>query len=139
MNSFAQFFGFMITSNRNDFASSFLDGKVAERALYVWNNERFVKMAWQAIDEVLPIVVEGMEENLRGHWSKSVRQLTENVKEMLVEMEPVLYSRCLSQLDRDRSVARETETRRRERWERVEMAAKLNQFILESLGSSRPD
>lgn len=113
--------------------------QVAERALYVWNNERFVKMAWQAIDEVLPIVVEGMEENLRGHWSKSVRQLTENVKEMLVEMEPVLYSRCLSQLDHDRSEAREAETRRRGRWERVEMAAKLNQFIQESLGSSRPD
>lgn len=123
----------------NVVASSFLGGQVAERALYVWNNERFVKMAWQAIDEVLPIVVEGMEENLRGHWSKSVRQLTENVKEMLVEMEPVLYSRCLAQLDHNQSEAREAETRRRERWERVEMAAKLNQFIRESLGSSLHD
>lgn len=112
--------------------------QVAERALYVWNNERFVKMASQAIDEVMPVLVEGMEENLRGHWSKSVRQLTENVKEMLVEMEPMLYSRCLSQLDHNQSAAREAETGRRERWGRVEMAAKLNQFIQESLTSRLP-
>lgn len=114
------------------------NSQVAERALYVWNNERFVKMVSQAIDEVLPVLVEGMEENLRGHWSKSVRQLTENVKEMLVEMEPMLYTRCLSQLDCNQSAAREAETGRRERWERVEMAAKLNQFIQESLSSRLP-
>ncbi|KAH6768652.1 hypothetical protein C2S51_013988 [Perilla frutescens var. frutescens] len=115
------------------------NSQVAERALYVWNNERFVKMVSQAIDDVLPVLVEGMEENLRGHWSKSVRQLTENVKEMLVEMEPILYSRCLSELDHNQSAAREAETRRRERWERLEMAAKLNQFIQESLASRLPN
>lgn len=81
-------------------------------------------MAWQAIDEVFPIVVQGMEKNLNEHWSISVRQLTENVKEMLVEMEPNLYSRCLSQLDHHYSDA---EMRRQERWEIVEMAAKMRQ------------
>lgn len=106
--------------------------QVAERALYVWNNERFVKMASQAIDDVFPVVVEGMEKNLKGHWSKSVRQLTENVKEMLDEMEPILYSKCLTQLDHHHSATNEEEMRRRERWERVEMAAKMNQFIQES-------
>lgn len=108
----------------------------------MWNNERFVKMVLQAeaVEEVLSMVVEGMEENVRRHWSKSVRQLTKNVKEMLVEMEPVLYTRCLAQLDHSHLEAEaEAETKRRKRWERVEMAAKLNQFILESLRSGLPD
>ncbi|KAG6413540.1 hypothetical protein SASPL_126254 [Salvia splendens] len=112
------------------------NSQVAERALYMWNNERFVKMALQAAEEVLPVVVGGMEENLRGHWSKSVRQLTQNVKEMLVEMEPLLYSSCLTQFHHSRS---EAETRRQERWERLEMAFNVNQFIQEYLTSSLPD
>lgn len=89
-------------------------------------------MALQAIDEVFPIVVQGMEENLNRHWSKSVRQLTENVKEMLVELEPNLYAKCLSQLDHHYSMTNEEEMRRREMWERVEMAAKMNQIIQDS-------
>lgn len=106
---------------------------MAERALYVWNNERFVKMASQAIYDVFPVVVQGMEKNLKGHWSVSVRQLTENVKEMLEEMEPMLYSKCLSELDRRDLAIGEDETTRKERWERVEeMAAKMNQSEEES-------
>lgn len=66
------------------------NSQVAERALYVWNNEQFVKMASTALDEVFPMVVEGMERNLKEHWSKSVKQLTKNVQVMLEEMDPIL-------------------------------------------------
>ncbi|KAL2476942.1 Serine/threonine protein phosphatase 2A 57 kDa regulatory subunit B' alpha isoform [Forsythia ovata] len=108
------------------------NSQVAERALYVWNNEQVVKMASQDIEEVFPIVVEGMEKNLKWHWSRSVRQLTENVKEMLEEMEPSLYSRCLSQLDLHDSATNQEEMRRKQRWESIEMAAKRNQCIQDS-------
>ncbi|GFY94561.1 protein phosphatase 2A regulatory B subunit family protein [Actinidia rufa] len=68
------------------------NSQVAERALYVWNSKYFVKMALQATEDVFPVIVEGMEKNLKWHWSKSVKQLTENVKAMLEEMEPGLYT-----------------------------------------------
>ncbi|XP_073039402.1 serine/threonine protein phosphatase 2A 57 kDa regulatory subunit B' beta isoform-like [Primulina eburnea] len=105
------------------------NSQVAERALYIWNNEQFVKMASEAIDDVFPIVVKGMESNLKWHWNRCVRELTENVKEMLEEMEPNLYSKCLSQID---SSIDEVEMRRIENWKRVEMAAKFNRIIQES-------
>ncbi|KAL2459954.1 Serine/threonine protein phosphatase 2A 57 kDa regulatory subunit B' epsilon [Abeliophyllum distichum] len=108
------------------------NSQVAERALYVWNNEQFVKMASQDIEVVFPIVVEGMEKNLKWHWSGSVRQLTENVKEMLEEMEPSLYSRCLSQLDLHNSATNQEEMRRKQRWESIEIAAERNQCIQDS-------
>ncbi|CAA0807701.1 Pentatricopeptide repeat-containing protein -chloroplastic [Striga hermonthica] len=104
------------------------NSQVAERALYVWNNERFVKMVSEAIDDVFPLIVEGIERNLKGHWSRSVRQLTESVKEMLEELEPILYSQCLSQIDyhhRHSFASHEEETRRKERWLRLEMAAQI--------------
>nr|CAD1821304.1 unnamed protein product [Ananas comosus var. bracteatus] len=68
--------------------STSCNSQVAERALYVWNNEQFVKMASCLMQEILPPTVDSIEKNLKTHWSKSVRQLTTSVKNMLEEMEP---------------------------------------------------
>lgn len=103
--------------------------QVAERALYVWNNEHFVKMASLEIEEVFPIVVEGVEKNLKWHWSKTVSQLTESIKEMLEDLDPPLYSKCLQEIDLRESKARQEEIKRREKWEKIEMAAAKNQFL----------
>lgn len=81
-------------------------------------------MASQAMEEVFPILVEGMEKNLEGHWSKSVRQLTENVKGMLEALAPFLYSKCLLQLEIQEAVERIEDMRRKEIWEKLENAAK---------------
>lgn len=97
----------------------------------MWNNEQFVKMASHAKEDVFPVVVEGMEKNLKFHWSNSVKQLTENVKEMLEGLEPSLYIKCLSQLQLQESAAQHKEMRRKEMWERVEMAANRNQCVLQ--------
>ncbi|KAE8715330.1 putative polyamine transporter [Hibiscus syriacus] len=103
---------------------------VAERALYVWNNEQFVKMASAGMEEVFPVVVESMESNLKVHWSKSVMQLTENVKSMLEEMDPNLYEKCLREIDHRQSEARREQIKRRQRWIELEMAAaKQNHFL----------
>lgn len=80
-------------------------------------------MATEAMEDVFPVVVEGVEKNLKFHWSNSVRQLTENVKEMLQELDPSLYTKCISQLEDEESAARRREMRRKEMWERLEMAA----------------
>ncbi|XP_039024514.1 serine/threonine protein phosphatase 2A 57 kDa regulatory subunit B' beta isoform-like [Hibiscus syriacus] len=106
------------------------NSQVAERALYVWNNEQFVKMASAAMEEVFPVVVQGMESNLKMHWSKSVKQLTENVKSMLEEMDPTLYEKCLREIDCRESEARREQIRRQQRWTEIEMAAsKQNHFL----------
>ncbi|KAF9600196.1 hypothetical protein IFM89_005020 [Coptis chinensis] len=102
---------------------------VSERALYVWNNEHFVKMTSQAMQEIFPVVVEGLEKNLNWHWSKSVRQLTLSVKVMLEEMEPTLYSRCHRGLELQEYLADQEQNRRIQTWERIEMAAAQNQLI----------
>lgn len=105
------------------------NSQVAERALYAWNNEQFVKMASQAMGDVFPVVVEGLENNLKMHWSKSARQLTENVKVMLEEMDPSLYSKCLLELKVQESAARQETIKRKEKWEKIEMEAAKNQFV----------
>ncbi|KAK1305190.1 Serine/threonine protein phosphatase 2A 57 kDa regulatory subunit B' beta isoform [Acorus calamus] len=104
------------------------NSQVAERALYVWNNEQFVKMATQSMEEVMPAVVEGIEDNMRCHWSKSVRQLTENVKRMLEEMEPAMYEKCLEELRRREQESRQEEMKRMDKWERLLRMASASQL-----------
>ncbi|PIA56717.1 hypothetical protein AQUCO_00700815v1 [Aquilegia coerulea] len=108
------------------------NSQVSERALYVWNNEHFVKMASQATEEVFPVVVEGIEKNLKWHWSKNVRQLTSSVKVMLEEMEPTLYSRCLRELELQDFFIDQEQKKRKQNWERIELAASQSQFIQQS-------
>lgn len=79
-------------------------------------------MASQSWEQVLPGIVECIERNLRWHWSKSVQHLTTSVKSMLEEMEPVLYSRYQLELGHKESVMIQEETKRKIRWERLEMA-----------------
>ncbi|XP_058090883.1 serine/threonine protein phosphatase 2A 57 kDa regulatory subunit B' alpha isoform-like [Magnolia sinica] len=104
------------------------NSQVAERALYVWNNEHFVRMASEAIEKVLPIVVEAIEKNIKSHWSKTVRQLTISVKTMLEEMEPRMYAKCVQELDQREAMANEEEMKRKEKWRILEMAAANNQL-----------
>ncbi|OAY77693.1 Serine/threonine protein phosphatase 2A 57 kDa regulatory subunit B' theta isoform [Ananas comosus] len=102
---------------------------VAERALYVWNNEQFVKMASCLMQEILPPTVDSIEKNLKTHWSKSVRQLTTSVKNMLEEMEPELYAKCLEEINQRESAIGREASKREVRWERLEMAAVNNQLL----------
>ncbi|XP_010935179.1 serine/threonine protein phosphatase 2A 57 kDa regulatory subunit B' beta isoform [Elaeis guineensis] len=102
------------------------NSQVAERALYVWNNEQFVRMASRCMEKILPAIVQGIEKNLSWHWSKSVQELTMSVKTMLEEMEPELYSKCLQELAHRESVAEQEEIKRKVRWERLERAAANN-------------
>ncbi|KAE9611556.1 hypothetical protein Lal_00011896 [Lupinus albus] len=105
------------------------NSQVAERALYVWNNEQFVKMASTVMVEVYPVIVEGIEKNLKWHWSKSVKQLTENVKMMLEEMDPVLYSKGVMDMETKESLAHQQDMKRKKRWERIELEAANNEFF----------
>ncbi|KAF0910725.1 hypothetical protein E2562_004713 [Oryza meyeriana var. granulata] len=102
--------------------------QVAERALYVWNNERFVAMACAAgpaamEQRILPAFVASMEANLELHWSKCVQQVTASVRALLEQVAPGAYARCAAGLAGRRSEAEMEAAVRRARWRRLELAA----------------
>jgi serine/threonine-protein phosphatase 2A regulatory subunit B' len=83
-------------------------------------------MASSMMEEVFPVVVESVEKNLKWHWSKSVKQLTENVKTMIEEMDPNLYDKCLEEIAHKEYLAGQEDIKRKENWERLELAAAKN-------------
>uniref|UniRef100_A0A0E0QUJ0 Uncharacterized protein n=2 Tax=Oryza TaxID=4527 RepID=A0A0E0QUJ0_ORYRU len=102
--------------------------RVAERALYVWNNERFVAMACAAgpaamEERILPAFVASMEANLERHWSRCVQQVTASVRALLDRVAPGAYARCAAGLAARLAEADADAAARRARWRRLELAA----------------
>ncbi|KAK1632981.1 hypothetical protein QYE76_007296 [Lolium multiflorum] len=100
--------------------------QVAERALYVWNNERFLEMASAGegtMERILPAFVASIEANLEQHWSKCVQQVTASVKTLLQQVAPDLYDRCAADLAAKRAEADAEAAIREARWRRLEAAA----------------
>jgi len=68
--------------------------QVAERALFLWNNEYIVGMIAQNRQQVLPIVFEALYTNSRSHWNSTVHGLTCNVVKLFMEMDSKLFDDC---------------------------------------------
>jgi len=101
--------------------------QVAERALFLWNNEAIVSLVAQHRAEVLPAVLPALERNTRSHWNAAVVSLTANVKKMFQEMDGPLYDHCRLQFEHDELELPVQMERRRQEWYDIEHVAEANQ------------
>ncbi|TKY62107.1 Serine/threonine protein phosphatase 2A 57 kDa regulatory subunit B' beta isoform [Spatholobus suberectus] len=100
--------------------------KVAERALFLWNNEHIVSLIAQNRTVVLPIIFEALEKNIQSHWNQAVHGLTVNVRKMFLEMDAELFEECQRQYAEREAKAKELEEQRELNWKRLADAAAQN-------------
>ncbi|XP_004246610.1 serine/threonine protein phosphatase 2A 57 kDa regulatory subunit B' beta isoform [Solanum lycopersicum] len=97
--------------------------QVAERALFLWNNEHVVSLIAQNRNVILPIIFEALEKNIRSHWNQAVHGLTVNVRKMFLEMDADLFEDCQKQYTEKAARASDLEKQRDLRWQRLAAAA----------------
>ena len=68
--------------------------QVAERSLFLWNNEYIVTLVAQHRQVILPVVFSALESNARSHWNPAVHGLTSNVKKVFQDMDMNLWREC---------------------------------------------
>lgn len=100
--------------------------QVAERALFLWNNEHIVSLIAQNRTVILPIIFEAFEKNIEGHWNQAVHGLTMNVRKMFLEMDAELFEECQRQHAEKQAKAQEEAEQRELIWKRLAEAAALN-------------
>ena len=100
--------------------------QVAERALFLWNNEHIVSLIAQNRTVVLPIIFEALEKNIKSHWNQAVHGLTVNVRKMFIEMDAELFEECQRQFEEREAKAKELEVQRELNWKRLAEAASQN-------------
>lgn len=76
--------------------------QVAERSLFLWNNEYIVNLVAQHRVKLLPIVLPALEENTNSHWNPAVHGLTLNVRKMFQDLDEQLYEQCKQEYEHRR-------------------------------------
>jgi serine/threonine-protein phosphatase 2A regulatory subunit B' len=97
--------------------------QVAERALFLWNNDYVVSLVAQNRAAVLPLVLGALERNARGHWNATVHGLSCNVRKMFTDMDAPLYEECLRKWEAAQAAEATAATGRAAAWARMEAKA----------------
>ncbi|KAK4283500.1 hypothetical protein QN277_000444 [Acacia crassicarpa] len=97
--------------------------QVAERALFLWNNDHIENLIKQNLKVILPIIFPALERNSRSHWNQAVHSLTLNVKKTFYDIDPDLFKECLQKFEEDVSKEDEVKAKREATWKRLEVLA----------------
>ncbi|KAJ8767903.1 hypothetical protein K2173_020843 [Erythroxylum novogranatense] len=110
--------------------------QVAERALFLWNNDHIENLIKQNRKVILPIIFPALERNARQHWNQVVQSLTLNVRKIFSDVDPELFEECLLKYQEDKSREKEVKSKREATWKRLEeiaaMKATSNEPVLVS-------
>mmetsp|Transcript_33180 Transcript_33180/g.40127 ORF Transcript_33180/g.40127 Transcript_33180/m.40127 type:complete len:477 (-) Transcript_33180:401-1831(-) len=101
--------------------------QVAERALFLWNNEYIVSQVGQNRSLVLPVVFGSLEKNSRSHWNAAVHGLTCNVRKMFMEMDDTLFKECQAQFESEEKKEAAAKEERKQLWDKLDMIAEKRQ------------
>ncbi|KAG6785220.1 hypothetical protein POTOM_010950 [Populus tomentosa] len=97
--------------------------QVAERALFLWNNDHIRNLITQNRRVILPIIFPALERNTRGHWNQAVQSLTLNVKKIFSDADQEIFDECLVKFEEDEVKQMETREKRDLTWKRLEDVA----------------
>ncbi|CAN0896374.1 Serine/threonine protein phosphatase 2A 59 kDa regulatory subunit B' eta isoform [Linum grandiflorum] len=97
--------------------------QVAERALFLWNNDPIGNLIKQNRKAILPIILPALEKNTSSHWNQAVRSLTLNVRKIFEDLDPELFNECLVKFQETEKKGDETKARQEARWRRLEEVA----------------
>jgi len=101
--------------------------QVAERALFLWNNEYIVSLIANSRDKVLPLVFEALYTNSRAHWNSTVHGLTCNVVKLFMEMDSTLFDQCSNEYREIQDKITPARLKAaKEEWEAISTAAEAN-------------
>lgn len=97
--------------------------QVAERALYLWNNDHIENLIRQNRKVILPIIFPALEKNGRNHWNQVVQNLTLTVRKIFSDVDPELFEKCLLKFQEDEGKIEELNTKHETTWKRLEEIA----------------
>ncbi|WOL03677.1 hypothetical protein Cni_G12397 [Canna indica] len=100
--------------------------QVAERALFLWNNDHIENLIKQNSKVILPIIYPALEKNSKSHWNQAVQSLTLNVRKIFSDHDPDMVAECIKKYEADEANGKEIISKREVTWKRLEEIATSN-------------
>ena len=97
--------------------------QVAERALYLWNNDHIESLIRQNRKVILPIIFPALEKSSSAHWNQLVQNLTHNVRKIFSDVDPELFEECLNKFQEDEANLEEGKIKHEATWKFLEEVA----------------
>lgn len=94
--------------------------QVAERTLFLWNNQHIRNLITKNRKVILPIIFAPLEKNTRAHWNQAVQTLTLNVRKIFSDADQVLFQECLVKYQENELKEKESLAKRQLTWNRLE-------------------
>ncbi|CAK9326201.1 unnamed protein product [Citrullus colocynthis] len=99
--------------------------QVAERTLFLWNNNHIENLIKQNRKVILPIIFPALERNSRNHWNQAVQNLTQNVRKIFSDVDPELFEECLIKFQEEETQEKDMKSKREAKWKRLEEIAAM--------------
>lgn len=98
--------------------------QVAERALFLCNNNRIISLVKPHCAIILPIIVPALESNSSsGHWNRMVLDMKMNVQKLFSEMDLELFQECRRIYKEEAARAIVRKEKQMALWQRLEVLA----------------
>merc|ERR1719410_2465156 len=100
--------------------------QVAERALFLWNNDAVAQFTNDHRDRILPILFPALNSNTQ-HWNATVNSLAFNIIRMFMEMDITLWDKVSKAADAEARKTAELKKKRTSRWDALKSRAASQQ------------
>eukprot|EP00250_Pteridium_aquilinum_P007920 c17533_g1_i1 orf=661-2172(-) len=97
--------------------------QVAERALFLWNNDHFVTLVIANRPVILPIIFPALEKNTNGHWNQAIHGMTMNARRLFLETDQELFQECKRRFKEEEANAAVLKEKQNLMWQQLEVAA----------------
>jgi serine/threonine-protein phosphatase 2A regulatory subunit B' len=87
---------------------------VAERALFLWNNDHIENLIKQNYKVLLPIIYPALERNSRDHW---------NVRKIFSDHDSAFFGECVQRFNDEELKQEKSDSKREALWKRLEEMA----------------
>merc|ERR1719216_141402 len=102
------------------------DVKVAERALFLWNNDIIATFTSDHRTKILPIIYPALQKNYSKHWNSTVSSLTLNIIRIFKEMDKELYEKVAKEFKNGRTSPTARKQQRDSKWKTVQQMSNNN-------------
>lgn len=90
--------------------------QVAERALFLWNNDNVAQFTTENRTIILPILYPSLAQNSNHHWNSTVQSLTFNVIRMFMDLDAALFDEVSKNYDQELKEKQEVQQKQSEFW-----------------------
>jgi len=97
--------------------------QVAERALFLWNNDAVAQFTNEHRVKILPILFPALNSNTQ-HWNATVNSLAFNIIRMFMEMDITLWDKVSKAADAEARKTAELKKKRTSKWDALKSRAK---------------